>query len=959
MKKLGRLLIACAGLSISLAWGYSNPVEGGTTETVTNQWNVSVPWLMVGSNTKDNSLIISQNGQVNNLIGYVGNNAGSSRNQVLVSGAGASWSNATELSVGNLGAQNRLSISGGGQVYAEKGYLGNHSNSNWVSVADAGSVFTAPTLHVGHQGRMNELNISNGGKVKTVDGTIGYWLGADNNSVVVKGSDSIWHNTGTLNVGNYGSGNILAISSEARVESPVVNLGVQSTSSNNTLSVVGQGALLDTPTIYIGGSSAGSGGTGNQIYVSDGGTVATTDLNIFAGNTFDLNNGGTLSVNTNFNAALSGFNFNAGGTLEVGGELTGMGSDIEDQRTLTFKGRKAMWFQTYDHIKVGNFSSNNTLKIVDGGSVHNKWGFIGSTAGSHSNLVEVSGYGSRWTGQDYLIIGHEGSHNALLVSKGGFVNYKIFYIGKMVNSTGNYVIIEGKGSVLSSQTYLEVGFQGNSNHLNIKNGGVVYADTTMIGENETSFGNSVTVSGKGSTLISHSALQVGSRGTSNNLEILEGGKVVNQSAWIGAFSGANHNLATISGENSEWDVMDLVVGYDGTFNSLDILDGGLVTGSNLFIGAFANNNAVIVSGAGSMIDNSNDSFVGFEGEHNSLVIKNGGQIFSRNGFIGAKVGANSNTVRVTGTDTFWHLSDTFLVGGENDGTNWINGGTGNLLTVEHGGWVFVGDVNTNNLYAIGNVGGIAIGDTTGTPEMILANQSTVNSGYGFIGLSAGETGSVTVSGSNSIWKNSGRLTVGKAGTKNQLSILNGGHVDSVGGVIGFEASASDNTTLVSGAGSVWNAKLSDPTDSGFNQNPPIEASSVQIDYPEHIWEPRRIENPVGLFIGKNSSGNCLDILDGALVKADSTYIGYNTGADSNRVSVIGTDSKWQVSNLIIGGGESVVTPQGGEFYEVSPILGGRGNSLVIANSGLVSIEHNLKNQNHSTINLDSGSRITR
>ncbi len=279
MNKTMRFSVLVLCLAVVGAQGYSNPVEGGSTQTVSNQWNVAAPWLMVGGNTEGNALVVD-GGQVNNQIGYIGNTVSASNNSATVTGAGSTWNNAIELSVGKEGSGNTLNIADGGQVDAASAYVGNNSGGNSATVDGSGSLLNAATLHVGHLGSDNHLDISNGGKTTTANGTIGYWVGADNNTATVQGSNSLWQSSASINVGDHASGNQLSIADAGRVESPVVNLGVQSASSNNTLSVAGSGAYLDAPEIHIGGSSAVAGGTGNRIEVASGGTVATADLNI-------------------------------------------------------------------------------------------------------------------------------------------------------------------------------------------------------------------------------------------------------------------------------------------------------------------------------------------------------------------------------------------------------------------------------------------------------------------------------------------------------------------------------------------------------------------------------------------------------------------------------------------------------------------------------------------------------
>lgn len=263
-----------------VAMGYSNPIEGGSTETVTNHWNVPALHLVIGGNSGGNTMAVSSGGQVDSQFGIIGNNLSSTHNSALVTGPGSVWSSAMELSVGNLGASNTLAVGNGGRVNTLSGYIGHNSGGNQANIDGAGSVLNATTLHVGHLAGANAMTVSNGGRVESVNGTVGYWFGADDNTATVSGPESIWANSGALNVGEYGSGNALNIESGGHVDSPIVNLGVQSISSNNLVSVSGNGSRLDAVELNIGGTASTAGGTGNRVEVQSGGTVATTDLTI-------------------------------------------------------------------------------------------------------------------------------------------------------------------------------------------------------------------------------------------------------------------------------------------------------------------------------------------------------------------------------------------------------------------------------------------------------------------------------------------------------------------------------------------------------------------------------------------------------------------------------------------------------------------------------------------------------
>ena len=98
----------------------------------------------------------------------------------------------------------------------------------------------------------------------------------------------------------------------------------------------------------------------------------------------------------------------------------------------------------------------------------------------------------------------------------------------------------------------------------------------------------------------------------------------------------------------------------------------------------------------------------------------------------------------------------------------------------------------------------------GTGTLTIENGGTVNSVGGSIGLSAGSTGTVTVTGQDSTWNNSpggprgGGLNVGAFGT-GMLTIANGGTVnnDTPNTANIGEFAGSQGTVMVTGAGSTW------------------------------------------------------------------------------------------------------------------------------------------------------------
>uniref|UniRef100_UPI003569F5D2 hypothetical protein n=1 Tax=Pontiella sp. TaxID=2837462 RepID=UPI003569F5D2 len=385
--KRSAISILLAGASAA-AHGYSNPIEGGAVQTVTNQWAVSVPWLVVGSNSDSNTLVVVEGGEVNNSIAYLGNTVGSSHNEVQVQGAGAVWNSSMELTIGHLGGTNTLTICDGGVASTDSAYIGKNSDRNRAIISDAGSLLVAENLYVGYQGDSNAMAVANGARVESTDADIGYWIGADGNRVTVDGS--LWTNSGALIVGNYGSGNTLSVSNGGQVETSVLNVGAQAMASNNLVSVFDEGSQLNASEINIGGN-------GNLVEVQNGGTIATELLTIQNGGVFDLNDGGTFAINNDFNVSTNGFNWNDGGHLRVSGNLEGMpvatrfssSYDVLDgnNKTLTLDG--GTWTNSSSAIAIGFYGDNNAMVITNGGYVKSGSSKIGGSGSAQGNSVVV------------------------------------------------------------------------------------------------------------------------------------------------------------------------------------------------------------------------------------------------------------------------------------------------------------------------------------------------------------------------------------------------------------------------------------------------------------------------------------------------------------------------------------------------------------------------------------------
>jgi T5SS/PEP-CTERM-associated repeat protein len=194
-----------------------------------------------------------------------------------------------------------------------------------------------------------------------------------------------------------------------------------------------------------------------------------------------------------------------------------------------------------------------------------------------------------------------------------------------------------------------------------------------------------------------------------------------------------------------------------------------------------------------------------------------------------------------------------------------------------------------------------------------------------IGRDSGSTGTVTVTGTGSTWANSNALMVGYSGT-GTLTIENGGQVSSSYACPGF-TSGSTGTVIVTGAGSTW-------TNAGSHGSLDVGISGAGT---------LRIEN------------------GGKVSNKWNSYIGRDSGA-SGTVAVTGPGSTWDVGTgggfMVLGvsyGGAGTLTVEHGGEVSINGMLevgkGGTG-TLTIADGGKVS------NSSWAYIGRDSGSTGT-
>jgi T5SS/PEP-CTERM-associated repeat protein len=416
---------------------------------------------------------------------------------------------------------------------------------------------------------------------------------------------------------------------------------------------------------------------------------------------------------------------------------------------LTVTGTGSVWSNA-SNLYVGLGGSGDRLVITNHGAVFSAFGYVGNNTGTTNNVVVISGSGSVWSNASDLFVGLGGSGNQLVITNGGAVYDRVGQVGNNTVSSSNLALVTGLGSVWNSSSNLYVGLGGSGNQLVITNGGAGSCWYGYVGNNNTSSGNFVTVTGVGSVWSNANVLAIGEFGSGNQLLIGTSGAVVSAAAYLGDQSGSTGNLVTVTGPGALWlNGSSLSIGNNGGGNRLAINNGGGISSQYVYLGGNYNcaNNSVEVYGTGSVCAIQYSLYVGAYGPNNQLLIAHGGQVVG-GGEVGYDVRASNNIAVVTDPGSLW--SGSLFVG---------YSGSGNQLIVTNGGVVS------------GMMG--AVGEYTGSNNVTL------------------------VSGTGSVWSNTSSLGVGTGLNYGNLLIVSNGGVAYAPSIIC--SGPSNNIILAGGA----------------------------------------------------------------------------------------------------------------------------------------------------------------
>ena len=843
--------------------------------------------IYIGSYGDSNSLTIANGGRVYSQNGYIGAQSAAFSNTVLVTGSASLWTNWNTMHVGSSGAFNRLIIADGGRVIGNGliGYATN-ANNNSVLVTGTGSTWGA-SVTVGYSGSSNSMTITNGGLVRNVSAaiaTIGMNTGANNNSVLVTGSGSLWSNWSVSHIGGQGSFNSLTITNGGNVINAFCTIGFGTGASNNSVSVSGVGSLWKLNNALL----VGSNGPGSYLTIVDGGTVTAT--NVLLG--FQSTSTGNVIAITGGNLYVT--NATGSGLLELRrGALTlNSGTVVVDRIYATNGASSLVNFNGGTFTSSGSIISNGTRFAVGNGT---SAALLNLAGGTHSFV-------------DGLMIANNGT-----VANDATLNTPTLVInsgGQFTMNSGLAVvnIVTNSGTFIQNGGLFDPAFYDNTGTFQLTGG--TNQDTVFLNE--------------AGAIVEHSGGQHDvSIATNFGSWSISGTAVANLTNFVN-----NSGTLTVSGGG----VLNgsVTVGGTGSLNQLFITNGGSVFGANNGIlgnTVTSRSNTVLVSGAGSLWSNGGSLYIGNAGSGNSLIITNGGRVYSQNSYIGAQSSAISNTVLVTGTGTIWNNSGDLYIGHQS---------SGNRLSITAGAVVSNNNASLGNFVANGfQYNNLALVEGTGSTwtingwlaasrrgtnnGLVIRNGGTVNV-YGGNGLQLGSEDEghnnyLTVDGAGAVLNLASTvLCVGGFGSGNQLLITNGGAIFSGLTDLGLHSIAVGNTAIVTGNGSLWSNNFLHI--GGFNSrltiadNGTVLAGTFVIGTNTSSSGASVIIENGNLFVTNAAANALLNLVRGTLTLNSGTVVVDRLYVTNGASSVV----NFNAGTLTTKNGSQIVMPAGSNFF---------------------------------------------
>jgi autotransporter-associated beta strand protein len=626
-------------------------------------------------------------------------------------------------------------------------------------------------------------------------------------------------------------------------------------------------------------------------------TFSNSMTNYTEASTLEINKGGARGM-----VALTGTNTFSGGTFIGGGTLSILGDFAlgaapgAPATNITFQTSATLQFAASMNL------DGNRAFSVPGGT-----GTFDTLANTVVIPGSIGGDGSmNKIGSGSLILnGNPSTLRVLTVNAGTMCLSNTVFTTTGINANGavivgdttndnNATLIVDTGSAMTSSggtnNPFTVGNYGSGNTLIVTNGGAVYAGTTnypgfWLGNQAVSSNNTAIIINDNSLLTSAGRILVGDDGSWNTMKILDGGKVSNAMYFtVGRVSTASNNLLVVSGTGALLTNTGngILIGEAGSYNSAIITNEGRVMSTSRFIlgfGATSDSNSVFVGGGNTLLRASASIVVGSNGSYNIMTVGNSASVTGGSTFVlGAVAGSEGNEARFSGTGTVATIASELRVG-DGGGTNTMMILTGAVVNVAS--WVQIGRSaggSSNILFISGE--GACLSNTASANGIIVGNGGADN----------------TLIVTNNARAIAPRLALGYAATgSNNVAIVGGSGTLLQIGASGIQVgtNGSYSTMWVGDSATVTNTGILQVGSVGFASNNTLVISDANT----------RFYNAGEVWLGyTDTHHNVMQILNGAVFTNNSFFlIGRRTGASNNTLVVNGASLYNGASALAVGG----------------------------------------------------------
>jgi T5SS/PEP-CTERM-associated repeat protein len=384
----------------------------------------------MGGHGSWNSLLVYGGTVAANYV-YIGEEGGNN-NRILLTGASSILYATNDFVCGSAGRASRVEILNGACLLDGRGGIGweTGADSNTVIVSGAGATWSnSYELYVGLQGSHNTLIVSNGGTVWSGGWTpIGQEFDSVGNTAIVTGPGSSWVTTNIFLIGERGRSNRLEIRNGGYVSNAwYAYIGESPGESSNAH---GNSVLVTAPTRV-----------GLPQHVEDGrrfrmepvgGPRRRVPVRVQCVRRLGVpvverqcrrriwpRHGWTNTGMVYFGGFASVCAISNGPTV-YSGELRSSGEDSNAPVRIVLDGTNTQWFCA-GRVVVGLSSSYGFIVITNGARLTSAAGMIGQEGYDEGNSIVVTGPGSVWSNSGQVTVGNSGDDSSLIVDQGGKV----------------------------------------------------------------------------------------------------------------------------------------------------------------------------------------------------------------------------------------------------------------------------------------------------------------------------------------------------------------------------------------------------------------------------------------------------------------------------------------------------------------------------------------------------------